>query len=612
MADASSRIMSLRDVASQINADSDLDTLLRDLIHAACRHGGWDRGAIMAVDLPHGYALVLTRYETSLLQQHPAVDRWELATSPALVALQRCEPIYIPDAQTCEEFPGYRREAHERGYRSVLILPMTSTDAEGRPMVLAVSSRKLLDVSADDLAFMSSIVHLGAIAVERAHRQRTQLAAAEQMRRVLGAQGALLRDVLSGASMDSLTDTLSDMLNAPVLVLDFSTASLLASASPLPEIYDNATWSTMIAGPLGRDILAAARDAVTFRRREPVTLRLDEHRTLRVRVEPLTVDEEAVGAFLTFGDAGQDDLQKLMIESAKFALSVQLMRSVIRFRFETRTLTELFFEVVERRWRDERDVLDRARRLGLSLGAPSRMLVIDFPDHATTTADLSVDGHRAVAHLAKQHNVTVHIVTVGGGLVCVVPQEGKPDQDRITRFSQRIADTLSRSFGKAPIVVLGDVYEGLEALAKEWERCWRMIRIARTFGRSGAMSVPDLGPLPMLIGAADSADVRSFIDGAIGRVIEQDKKHGSAYLDTLTAYVRSGCRSQPCADAMGLHVTTLRYRLSRIADLFGIQVETPEQRFAIELALQLHSLIETHVPGSSATTAATATPASLR
>jgi DNA-binding PucR family transcriptional regulator len=96
----------------------------------------------------------------------------------------------------------------------------------------------------------------------------------------------------------------------------------------------------------------------------------------------------------------------------------------------------------------------------------------------------------------------------------------------------------------------------------------------------------------MLMGAADSSDVRSFIDGAIGRVIEHDKKHNTAYLDTLAAYVRAGCRSQHCADAMGLHVTTLRYRMSRISDLFGIGVETPEQRFSIELALQLHSLID--------------------
>ncbi|MNJ80977.1 hypothetical protein D3C77_795680 [compost metagenome] len=41
---------------------------------------------------------------------------------------------------------------------------------------------------------------------------------------------------------------------------------------------------------------------------------------------------------------------------------------------------------------------------------------------------------------------------------------------------------------------------------------------------------------------------------------------------------------------MGLHVTTLRYRLARIQELFGLDFDTPERRFALELALQLHQL----------------------
>jgi DNA-binding PucR family transcriptional regulator len=596
MPDQLSRIMSLRDVASQINSDGDLDTLLRDLIQAACRHGSWDLGSIMTLDLAHGYALVTARFEANVMLRSPSGDRWELATSPALVALQRFEPVYIRDARESTEFPGYRREALERGYCTVLIYPMASVDAEGRPMVLAVSSRKVVDVSPDDLAFMSIIVHLGAIAIERAHRHRAQLAAAEQLRRVLGAQGSLLQEVLAGGSIETLTAMLGDLLNAPVLVLDFFASSLLASASPVPNVHDDATWRTLLEGASGRQILAEVRDAVTTRRPETITLRLNDKLSLDARIEPLMVDDEAVGALLTFDQSGSNDLQKLLIESAKFALSVQLMRSVIRFRFETRTLTELFFEIVERRWRDEQDMLRRARRLGLSLAAPMRMLVIDFPDRTNASADLSVDGHRAVALLAAQQHIAVHIVTVGGALVGLVPHEEGVELERVTRLAHRIAETLARSVGSEPIVVLGDTCEGLEALAKEWERCWRMIRVARTFGRRGAMTVPDFGPLPMLMGAADSSDVRSFIDGAIGRVIEHDKKHNTAYLETLAAYVRAGCRSQHCADAMGLHVTTLRYRMSRISDLFGIEVETPEQRFSIELALQLHSLIDNSNP----------------
>jgi len=70
-----------------------------------------------------------------------------------------------------------------------------------------------------------------------------------------------------------------------------------------------------------------------------------------------------------------------------------------------------------------------------------------------------------------------------------------------------------------------------------------------------------------------------------------DKAHGTAYVETLAAYLECGCRSQVCADALELHVTTLRYRLARIEELFGIEIDTRERRFSLELAIRLNAMI---------------------
>ncbi|MGL4290783.1 MAG: PucR family transcriptional regulator [Phreatobacter sp.] len=85
--------------------------------------------------------------------------------------------------------------------------------------------------------------------------------------------------------------------------------------------------------------------------------------------------------------------------------------------------------------------------------------------------------------------------------------------------------------------------------------------------------------------------MRGFVDDLIGAVARHDGAHGTAYIQTLSTFLDHGCRSQPCADALGLHVTTLRYRLARLKDLFGLATDTPEQRFALQLALQFHKII---------------------
>lgn len=307
MADQASQMRSLRDVASRINSGGDLDTVLRDLIRAACEHGGWALGSIMAIDAAHGDAHVIVRHDPTLLRR-PLENRWELATSPALIALQRNEPVYIRDARASDEFPGYRREAFERDYRTVLVLPMSCFDAQGRPMVLNVVSRGVTDVSGDDLAFMSMIVHLGGIAVAREHQLRAQRLAAEQLQNALQTQTMLLQEVLSGGSTAALSTMLAGLLPDAILVVDFAGNTLTASRSPAPLRYDDAAWQRALDGTVGTQIAAAAREAVAAGRVEPQSLHLDDgsqRAQIAARIEALDVDGQPVGALVIFPESGE-------------------------------------------------------------------------------------------------------------------------------------------------------------------------------------------------------------------------------------------------------------------------------------------------------------------
>lgn len=595
-----SRILSLRDVASQINSGGDLTTVLQHLIAAACRHANWALGSIMSIDASHGYAYVIVRHDPTLIHRH-LPDRWELANSPSLIALQRNEPVYIRDARESAEFPGYRKEAFERDYRTVLVMPMNCADAEGRPMVLSVIARTVTEVMEDDLAFLGTVIHLGAIAVEKEHRLTAEKRAAERLDRALTAHTSLLEHVLSDGSVSSLATMVGRLLPNPLVVVDFTVNQVIAGRSPLPADFDDVAWQAAAPTAFARVLTKAARDAVERGSTETAPIFIEDGaRRLRVsaRVEPLTVDRQLVGALVIFPSAAAEgELDQLMLDSAKFALSVQMMRSFLRFRFETRTQSELFFEIVERRWRDAADVSQRAARLGLDFSLPQQMIVVDFPERTKALGGGSVDVEHTLSRIMQQASAEGGLVAIEGGVVCLVPHEAGRRQERTTKLMRRIAEDLGRYFDEAPIVVAGDRCNGLDDYPGAWERCSRMIRIGRSFGLTGALSTQDFGPLPMLVSAADVGDVRSFVRDSIGAIAEHDRENGTPYLETLSVYLEEGCRSQACADRLGLHVTTLRYRLARIQELFGIDVETPERRFSVELALRLHSVIDNRAFG---------------
>ncbi len=388
---------------------------------------------------------------------------------------------------------------------------------------------------------------------------------------------------------------LNELLRCAVLVVDFAENSLVASGSPVGASHDEAAWRAVLASGQAEAIVTTVKAAAVRSEAMETTISVETRggkQALPALIEPLSVDAEVVGALVLFDAAPGDDLGRLMLDSAKFALSVQMMRSVIQFRFETRTRTELFFEIVERRWRDPDDIARRARHLGLPLSRALRMLVVDFPEAADKERDGLQDAHQSIQRLARQQGMTCHVIAIGTGLVCLLPSQTTDDRYHLDRFAQRLVETLRYAFRGEPIAVIGGVCHALEDYSGEWERAWRMLRIARSFQRSGVLSALDFGPLPMLIGAADSAEVRTFVEGSIGRVAAHDREHGTPYLETLKAYLRAGCRSQPCADTMRLHVTTLRYRLARIEELFQLNADTPDRRFALELAVKMHDVIE--------------------
>ncbi|WP_239024974.1 helix-turn-helix domain-containing protein [Rhodoligotrophos defluvii] len=582
----------MRDVASLINSSGDIDTILHHLVYAACHHAHWSMGGVMSVDQHSGYAHVIARHNPDLLE-NALEDRWALTTSPALIALTRNQPVIIPDAQISEEFPGYRQEAIERGYRTVVVMPMNCRDLQGRVMVMSLQSMQVVNVTENELAFLETIMHLGAIAIDKAKRLRAEQAFAERLQSTLSAHSSLMQRVLSDGSVTSATSMIGKLLLNPIVVVDLTANLVVAERSPRTDLCDDAAWQAAVHGSLGRQFMRAARNAGTTRPGEITDLDLvigSKPIRLSAMIEPLIVDGNTVGALFVFPRmADFSDLDHLLLDSAKFALSVQMMRSHIRFSSESRGLSDLFAEIFEARWRNAEDVTARARRLGIDLSEPARLIAIDATGADKESGIASLELHRSIARIAHQQDSGVGVAALDGMIVCRVPGEDAKAEEKTRVLMRKILEEARWILDEAPAVVMSKPFRGVEGHPAAWEECTRLVRLARRLNRHGALTSKDFGPFPVLLSAADTQEIRAFIESTIGQILAHDREHGTAYIETLTEFLNQGCRSQACADAMGLHVTTLRYRLSRIHDLFGVEMDTPERRFTLELAIRLNA-----------------------
>ncbi|MEU3983514.1 helix-turn-helix domain-containing protein [Streptomyces sp. NPDC026672] len=65
----------------------------------------------------------------------------------------------------------------------------------------------------------------------------------------------------------------------------------------------------------------------------------------------------------------------------------------------------------------------------------------------------------------------------------------------------------------------------------------------------------------------------------------EDRARGTDHVGTLGAYLRAGGNAGEAARAVGVHVTTLRYRMDRIKKISGLDLDDPAVRLVCELLL---------------------------
>jgi purine catabolism regulator len=84
---------------------------------------------------------------------------------------------------------------------------------------------------------------------------------------------------------------------------------------------------------------------------------------------------------------------------------------------------------------------------------------------------------------------------------------------------------------------------------------------------------------------------RQFCDQVIGLLVEYDESHSSNLVQTIDAYFDHHGNISQTAETLFIHRNTLLYRLDRIQELTGQNLDNPNDRLALQLALKLWQII---------------------
>lgn len=215
----------------------------------------------------------------------------------------------------------------------------------------------------------------------------------------------------------------------------------------------------------------------------------------------------------------------------------------------------------------------RALGLGIDLAAPGSVAVFALTSSpAGRLAGVAPEDVR-LRLLALHPGAEIWVGRCREGFAARLP--GAPDPKHLAAVAEALSD------GQIQVGV-GEPGEGAAGLHRSARQALRALNLGEKLRRServhcyAELAVADLIDL-------DSAQARGFVASVLGPLAEPDAS--PSHLETLRALARSGHSVKVAAAALDLHPHTLSYRIKQLRRRFGLDLDDPEVRLRVQLAL---------------------------
>ncbi len=195
--------------------------------------------------------------------------------------------------------------------------------------------------------------------------------------------------------------------------------------------------------------------------------------------------------------------------------------------------------------------------------------------------------------------VTTHKTTA---LVWQREREGEvlvffpPDSDNPIDSAMTLAEAFSREvheqYGGARVAIgIGQIARDVIAWRNSYRDAVQALDLARRLQTATPLYIGDLGVYQLILSLSDREKLLDFTDRTLGSLIEYDRRQHADLVKTLEAFFACHGNLSQTADMLIVHRNTLLYRMNRINYISNVDINRPETRLALHLALTIRRLL---------------------
>lgn len=431
---------------------------------------------------------------------------------------------------------------------------------------------------------------------------------ASVLKRSLEIHTQYIDTVLRGGDLTAVARVLAGQIGTPVAIVDMDW-KLLAEAQGESAGMTDRPWSETLEwirrAPEPERLAVGVGESENVSR---VYCETPEKERLAAIMATVRIDAARYGRILALEppDRPMGQMDVIAFEHAATTTALEILKARAASEVERRFRFNFWNDLMHAKFGTKDIMIQRAKALGWDFSVPHFLLVISLDngqklrdaEGKTTAGDRIRDrAQKTIESYSQASRLSLVCFDYRSSIVVLAPLKAPVDSRTVKELGIKTAENLKAAINgdispNTVSVGVGRFYPEMLEIARTYREAKECLALGRNvFGEDSIIHFDDLGVYRILSKCVNQDEMRSFMDQQIGEIERYDAHHGTNLLESLERFFAAGGNTKDASDAMFVHVNTLKYRLKRIEDLLGADLDNPELRFNLQLAFRIRSFL---------------------
>ncbi|QKG84736.1 PucR family transcriptional regulator [Kroppenstedtia pulmonis] len=278
-----------------------------------------------------------------------------------------------------------------------------------------------------------------------------------------------------------------------------------------------------------------------------------------------------------------------------------LLREIFAFQrqHKAQNRQETFFAgLLQGKWLGRDAILAQGRDFGLLPGYDYICLCIHLASSSVSEGQSNVRKVTEILHAVREKKGVTWWVSEWEGTVIIIQisrDENKTEfHIALRQLARKLAEEWNVRFPEDQVMIgIGTYHDDVLGISTSYKNAQEAVRLGWRVAPSSENTVYEyaaLKPYSILQEVPDDI-LQSYVEEVLTPLIRYDREKHANLLETLEAYLGSGGRPSVAARNLGVHRNTVNFRLGRIKDLLGVDLDDGETTFRLQLAFHAIHLL---------------------